>query len=670
MQRKNGSIIWAHLSLSLLRDGGGVPIGMIGYSMDVTAAKTAEIALRESEERFRQMAENIEEMFWMTDGALTEMMYISPAYERIFGRTCQSLYEQPRSFLEAVHPDDHATVLERLEGALTDGNWSEEYRIVRPEGSVRWVWDRAFPIRDGTGRIFRFAGITQDITARKQAEAEIRLLNEDLERRVAERTKELERVNGELQLRREEAEKNSRMKSEFLARMSHELRTPMNAIVGFADLLSEEGEGPLNDTYRQFVTYIRAGAKHLLQLINDVLDLSRIEAGRLELSIEDFPAAEALREVVCVIAPLAQTKRIQVESEIEPGLSVRADRTRFKQILYNLVSNAVKFTPEDGRVWIRPFEQEQTICFVVSDTGRGIPEHEQTAIFDEFYQVAGGGSGEGAGLGLAITRKLVERHGGRIWVDSQEGIGSRFFFTIPAPEREQRPAARRPVPLLVLAGPEPACDAMAGWLRRQYEVLVCSGPDAAATVAEFRPDLVVASGPVPDAWRTAVQVQTESPVIIADVDSGTVIRADGYLSNPVPRALLAGLLRRKLGHAQTPANILLATDSAIGLQLAHEILDAGHTPLPVRDEREALEFLSRGRGDVLLLDLDRGEWDRWELLQRLRELPSGRRPLVIALAGPAPAAPAGKIPWEEELAGQLRSALGAGVESDVEDTGR
>ena len=171
---------------------------------------------------------------------------------------------------------------------------------------------------------------------RRQAERELRDLNADLERRVSERTAEVERAN--------------RLKSAFLARMSHELRTPMNAIVGFSDLLAEESEGPLDEVYRDYVTRIRRGGRHLLDLINDVLDLSKVEAGRLELHCEEFPAAEALNEVLSVILPLAEAKRLRIASRVPPELPAYADRTRFKQILYNLLSNAVKFTPEGGRV--------------------------------------------------------------------------------------------------------------------------------------------------------------------------------------------------------------------------------------------------------------------------------------------------------------------------------
>jgi signal transduction histidine kinase len=284
---------------------------------------------------------------------------------------------------------------------------------------------------------FALANMEQE-EERRRAEAEVRRLNEDLEKRVAERTEELADVNRQLQGRNREVEHANRMKSQFLARMSHELRTPLNAIVGFSDLLAEESAAPLHEKQRRFVGHIRAGARHLLQLINDVLDVSKIEAGRIELSPVNFAALEATSEVLSIVRPLAVSKGIHIESIIEQDLLVRADRVRFKQILYNLLSNAVKFTPEGGRVWIEASRTHDFARICVGDTGIGIPVEEQAAVFEEFYQAGGTtkAPGEGTGLGLSITKRLVELLGGRIWVESEPDRGSRFSFTLPsAPEQ-------------------------------------------------------------------------------------------------------------------------------------------------------------------------------------------------------------------------------------------
>ena len=278
-----------------------------------------------------------------------------------------------------------------------------------------------------------FALESMDREARRlQAEEDLRSLNEDLERRVAERTAEVARTATELEIRNREVERANRMKTEFLARTSHELRTPLNAIVGYSDLLSEEASGPLSPTYKRFVANIQEGAQHLLHMVNDVLDLSKVEAGRIDLNREEFHPAGALEEVLSVITPLAKMKNIAIENQLPPATNINADRMRFKQVLYNLLSNAVKFTPENGRVWIAECSRENTACFCVGDTGIGIPSAELEAIFDEFHQVGAPPEAvkEGTGLGLAITKRLVELHGGTIRVESTPDRGSCFYFSL------------------------------------------------------------------------------------------------------------------------------------------------------------------------------------------------------------------------------------------------
>jgi signal transduction histidine kinase len=255
-----------------------------------------------------------------------------------------------------------------------------------------------------------YYNLRKEISRRKGTEAILIHLNEELEQRVTKRTEELAVANSELAMRNREVERANRLKSEFLANMSHELRTPLNAIIGFSELLTEEKAGPLQIKQKHFVGHISTGAHHLLKLINEILDISKIEAGRVDLEPEILGAAAALAEVLSVINPLAMNKKIQVESRVGDDLTLFADRIRFKQILYNLLSNALKFTPELGEAWIDAFrESDGTIRFLVRDTGIGIAAEEQKAIFDEFHQVSDATKGirEGVGLGLAIARRLV-----------------------------------------------------------------------------------------------------------------------------------------------------------------------------------------------------------------------------------------------------------------------
>lgn len=258
--------------------------------------------------------------------------------------------------------------------------------------------------------------IVRDISERRRTEEQIRTLNLRLE----QRNREVERAN--------------RLKTEFLASMSHELRTPLNAIIGFSDLLAEQSAAGFSEKQKRFIGHIQQSARHLLDLINDILDLSRIEAGHLDLKYEDFPLAASLAEVLATIRPAMAAKGIEVESEVPVDLKLNADRLRFKQLLYNLLSNAIKFTPGGGRVSVESFARDGLIHLTVRDTGIGIPREEHEAIFDRFHQVGSTTKGvrEGTGLGLAITKRLIEQHGGRVWVESEPGRGSRFHFTLPA----------------------------------------------------------------------------------------------------------------------------------------------------------------------------------------------------------------------------------------------
>ena len=248
----------------------------------------------------------------------------------------------------------------------------------------------------------------------------------------------IDRQTVDLELSKRETEKANQLKSAFVATMSHELRTPLTSIIGFSDLLAED-EGHLDDRQKLYLGFIRQGSRHLLQLINDALDLSKIKAGKLEISLGEVELWDVAVEALARIEPLAAQRQIVVESEVGVGFCVRADRVRLHQILLNLLSNAVKFTPPGGKVRLTASRLEGFICIAVSDTGIGIAPEEQETIFNDFHQVGMTPRGlrEGTGLGLAIVRRLLEQHGGRIWVDSEPGRGSCFTFVVPSCEREE-----------------------------------------------------------------------------------------------------------------------------------------------------------------------------------------------------------------------------------------
>jgi signal transduction histidine kinase len=236
-----------------------------------------------------------------------------------------------------------------------------------------------------------------------------------------------------LEARQREAERLNRLKSEFIASVSHELRTPLHTIIGFAELLGEEDNGSLNEKQRRFLRHIRTDSDHLLGLINDVLDLSRIEAGGLALRAEPLRLREAISNSINAIRPFASSKPVQLQEGSIPEVEVLADPLRLKQILYNLLSNGVKFTEPGGEVTVTAAVDDQSVQVTVTDTGLGIAKEECDRIFDKFYQVGYTTTGvrQGTGLGLTICKQLVNMQGGSIWVESEPGTGSQFHFTLP-----------------------------------------------------------------------------------------------------------------------------------------------------------------------------------------------------------------------------------------------
>ena len=302
-----------------------------------------------------------------------------------------------------------------------------DLRAVRADGTEFAVDINLSPFDGETGG--SVVCVIRDVSDRKLAEKQIKSLNLSLE----QRTHDLAVINSELEIRNREVEKANRLKSNFLATMSHELRTPLNAIVGFADLLARQTAGPLTQKQERFVRHVKESSRHLLALIDDILDLSKIEAGRLDLKFESFPLSVAADEVLSTIRPLAAGKDIDLTTHLSLDLSVHADRVRVKQILYNLLSNAIKFTPARGSVRLVARSTDAAVEISVIDTGSGIPYKEQEAIFEAFHRYLTPTQEvcEGTGLGLSITKLLVEQHGGRIWVKSEPGKGSQFHLTLP-----------------------------------------------------------------------------------------------------------------------------------------------------------------------------------------------------------------------------------------------
>ncbi|WP_233489631.1 PAS domain-containing protein [Solidesulfovibrio fructosivorans] len=455
---KTGRLFWTEVNLRHAVVRGQDRI--IAVVRDITERKNAERALRESEKKFRQLAETIGEVFWLASPDVKRIFYVSPAYETLWGRPPVSLYASPQSWLDSVHPEDRDKVLDhmtRLASGPPARGIFPDFRVVRDDGSVRWVQARYFPVIGDSGGVSRLAGTLEDITDRVQTRLELERVNERLEDMVRKRTQTLNRMNEELiheVLERREAEASmarakeaaeaaSRAKSAFLANISHEIRTPMNGILGMAQILGQTG---LSDDQKEFLKDIEGSASSLLALINDLLDFSRIEAERVELAHEAFGLRAVLASVEAAMGAPAREKGLELSVDISPDVPdmLLGDADRLRQVLTNLVGNAIKFTDHGGVVVqaqcveaCRPAEaitrgMRQELLFSVSDTGIGILPEDTSRIFEAFTQADGSYTRRfgGTGLGLAITRRLVALMGGELGVDSVPDQGSVFTFSL------------------------------------------------------------------------------------------------------------------------------------------------------------------------------------------------------------------------------------------------
>jgi PAS domain S-box-containing protein len=461
--------------------------------------------------------------------------------------------------------------------------------------------------------------------------------------------RQIEEQNRQLEIHSREAQRATRLKSEFLASMSHELRTPLNAIVGFSDLLAEETAGALNPKQKRFIGHVHNGATHLLALINDILDLSKIEAGQLEVFPENVSLQAPLTEVLSLIQSLTDKREIALNITREE-LTVYADGMRLKQVLYNLLSNAVKFTSERGSISVEAHAEGGQVHISVSDTGVGIRKEDQAVIFDEFRQVGESAKGikEGTGLGLAITRRLVEQQGGTITVASEPGKGSRFTFTIPSGTAPPEPAndiSRRSPgapehPVVLIVDDEPAArELLMNYLGPQGYVVItaASGTEAMAKAKEFRPDAITLNmlSPGQTGWMMLYELKhhpetADIPIIVVSVvdqkGMAFTLGASEYLVKPVARETLLAKLAQHVGSSHDGGSrVLVAEDEITTLRVIQGILKgAGYEPVPARNGKEAISVLARMRVDLVLLDLQMPEMDGFEVIKRIRAHPQWR----------------------------------------------
>jgi signal transduction histidine kinase/DNA-binding response OmpR family regulator len=508
----------------------------------------------------------------------------------------------------------------------------------------------------------------------------------ELEQRVEERTLELGRTNRALQAevlerkRAEEhaqqaqhaAERATRAKSEFLANMSHELRTPLNAIIGFSELLEDRTFGELNGRQTKYVSNVLTSGRHLLQLINDILDLSKIEAGRLTLQRAPVEVSVVIQGVTTVVRALADKKQIRLEVDSSADLPrLDADEAKLKQILYNLLSNAIKFTPDGGCVKVKGVATVRNpgggpiVQIAVTDTGIGVKAEDHERIFEEFEQTDSSYARQqqGTGLGLALTRRLVELHGGRVWIESEgvPGRGSTFIVELPVssseilarspavgliagvPHTDGREPLRRPLVLIVEDDAQSSELLAVSLSQAGYGVAQAfDGQQALSMIDELSPDLVTLDVMLPKQDGLAVlgvikssPVTAEIPVVLVSVTDnrqlGLSLGALDWLVKPVDRKeLLQAVSRAAGGVTSTRATVLVVDDNAQTVACVADMLQGqGYHVLKAYGGQEGIDLALQHFPEVIVLDLTMPEVSGFEVVERLREHPRGREITIL-----------------------------------------
>ncbi|MBN1545473.1 MAG: PAS domain S-box protein, partial [Syntrophaceae bacterium] len=521
--------------------------------------------IKETQNYLQSIFDNSADIIVTTDSEM-RVVEFNGAAEKILGYSRAEVVGTSAEFAW-LHPEERKGLLQRMNEKGYISNYEAQFKT--KNGTIVDMDLTLSYIRDCNGRVVGTVGISRDITDKKRLERtiedhnrQLQELNESLEERVIERTTELREANQELA-------RMNKVKSEFIATMSHELRTPLNSILGFSELLKEDNTNPLTDKQKRYATNIHASGAHLLQLINNILDLAKIESGKFELQCESVSLQKIISDVDSVIRPLTDKKSQQFEIFIpEEIIMIRVDRMKFVQILYNLLSNAMKFTPQEGRITLEatirqrsalgkdctmrssvPDTVDNYLELRITDTGIGIREEDQARIFSEFEQVDSSYARhyEGTGLGLALTKRLVELHGGHVSVMSDYGQGSIFTVIVPLVaetvqqyntlENEEAEAfafdenffneKQRQGALVLLVEDDPAtAELMTHYLTQGgYRIShVFNGDDVLKRVRELKPFAILLDIMLPgkDGWQILQEIKSDPdikdiPVIIISI---------------------------------------------------------------------------------------------------------------------------------------------------------
>jgi PAS domain S-box-containing protein len=622
----------------IARDGRRIPIESISHSemvdgkphsvaiiLDITARKQVERALTASQARLQAIIDTSLTAIVTMDqrGVITDW---NPQAESTFGWPREEIVGKvlADTIIPTQHREAHRAGLARY---LATGEGPVLGKVLELTAIARdgheFPIDLAISPASAPGGEVLFVGFVRDITTRKQAEDSINDLNQELQ--IA-----------------------NQHKSEFLANMSHELRTPLNAILGFSELMIDDMTGKFDAASRQkFLIQINSSGAHLLALINDILDISKVEAGRMTLTLEKVSIADVVRGVVSSIEPLAAKKHIRISTDVEYAGEIEADAAKLKQMLLNLVANAVKFTPEVGLITIEAERLQSAVEISIADTGIGIAESDLGRLFMEFQQLESGAGRqqEGTGLGLALTKRLAELHGGEVRVSSQVGRGSVFTIKLPLRQSDIPQATPvHPLPKTAAYDARPIVLVVednlqaAELLVRQLDhggfrtEIALGGVEALAKARELRPIAITLDILLPglDGWDVLEQLKRDAvtrdiPVVVISVvdkpELGRALGAIDYFVKPVDgKALLDRLSQftftSKVGTEET--RILAVDDEPANLEWLEKVLKpAGFTVVSALGGREGIEQAKSSRPHLVLLDLVMPEVNGFDVVKAL-----------------------------------------------------
>jgi PAS domain S-box-containing protein len=614
-------IVWHQYRIRRLFSENGDTFEFQAVIQDITQRKQSEQALRASEEKYRSLIDNIPDVVW-TANFNREVTYIGGNVEKVLGySSAELLANGGKLWIERIHPEDAEQVTRAYHALFAKAkNFDVEYRVRRKDGEWIWLHDRALNTRLRGGQMCA-DGVFLDISHRRQFEAA-------------------------LQNAKDAAEAASLAKSQFLANMSHELRTPLNAIIGFSEVLTDKIFGELNQRQLKYSSNILNSGRHLLQIINDILDLAKVVSGRAELLRSHFNVGKVLQDAHTVVKTLANKKGVNLAFNVPPELPpLYADEAKFKQILYNLLSNAVKFTPDGGNVsaTVALTAPGDSLRVSVADTGIGIKPEDHARVFREFEQVDSSYARQqqGTGLGLALTKRLVEMHGGQITVASEglEGRGSVFTFSIPIVSPETHPAqgpskedlkndVLRP-DILVLANESSNQRQLVGEYLSSAGYEVITVPDRNALIEalkEGEPYAVVAHAentPEAEEWHECrSEIPARIPFVIFSLNGHDMPEFrlfNGELA-PQPSARLIDAIRRsRRSSGKELKSVLIIDDEPALLELLGlTLVKRGFQVLRAADGHAGMESARKHRPDIIILDLAMPAVGGKQIIEELR----------------------------------------------------